>query len=103
MNLTDTIALICERVGVSEQDFYSTKRQRNIVDARKIITYNLYKLGYRSSYIGRHFNRNHATIIEQFNQYLNLYATDKKFKALADRIDFIQQQPRIKQRMEVIY
>ena len=82
--------------GLSIDEMHGTKRDRHLVDARRqaaVIIKDL--LGYASTYIGRYFNKNHATILhhlkanKQIIDYDYIYR-DKFILAKNTALDFTQ-------------
>ena len=70
-----------EILDVSIQDLMSTKRQREIVDARRI-TYAVARLEYNFtlSAIARYFDKNHATILHQVNTHQGWCETEPQYQ-----------------------
>lgn len=70
--------LVC---NISEREFYSKKRDRHLVDARRMVysfCRNVLGLGWVS--IGRHFNVNHATAIHHNKVHKQLVDFDKVYQ-----------------------
>lgn len=85
--------------GLTIDEMHGTKRDRHLVDARRqaaVIIKDL--LGYASTYIGRYFNKNHATILhhlkanKQIIDYDYIYR-DKFILAKNTALDFIDKEP----------
>ncbi len=75
--ISKSVAIICE---VSEADFLSNSRVRNLVDARRI-AYSLARnyFGFTYVAIAQFYNKNHATIIHQVKQHQQLMDYDKNY------------------------
>lgn len=85
--------------GLTIEEMHSSKRDRHLIDARRqavVVIKDL--LGYASTYIGRYFNKNHATILHhikahrQIIEYDYIYR-DKFILAKNTAIDFIDREP----------
>tara|TARA_R110002012_G_scaffold123783_1_gene274394 strand:- start:336 stop:743 length:408 start_codon:yes stop_codon:yes gene_type:complete len=94
-------------LNISTKDMMSTKRDREIVDARRI-AYAIARLEFKFTFqsIGRYFEKNHATILHQVNthegwiqnedEYRSKYNEVKSFLFDEDSIDKMQQYIRTK-------
>lgn len=86
----DTIkAVVCESLGVTPENFASSRRTREIAQARQIAMYLSKKytklpLTVIGSTIG---GRNHATVLHSCKQITNLLETDKAFKQQMEDIE----------------
>ncbi len=86
----DTIkAVVCECLGVSPENFSSSRRTREIAQARQIAMYLSKKytkapLAVIGSTIG---GKNHATVLHSCKQISNLLETDKAFKLQMEDIE----------------
>jgi chromosomal replication initiation ATPase DnaA len=95
-------------LNIPSKDMMSTKRDREIVDARRI-AYAIARFEFKFTLnsIGRYFNKNHATILHQVNthegwiqtedDYRSKYDEVKKFLFDEDSIDKMQQYIRTKE------
>ncbi|WP_414712987.1 helix-turn-helix domain-containing protein [Sphingobacterium sp. UBA6645] len=79
---------VCELLNVTQGEIASKSRLRKLSVARCLISYFLRRDTSMSLLeIGQVFGgRDHSTVIYQINQYKDLYATDKHFRSLADKI-----------------
>lgn len=87
------INVVCDEMGTSRDDFFTSSRKRNVVQARQLSMY-LSKKYTKSSLIviGEQCGgRDHATVIHALKTVANLLDTDKQFKAMADNIEKILQ------------
>ena len=80
---------MCESLGVTPENFASSRRTREIAQARQIAMYLSKKytklpLTVIGSTIG---GRNHATVLHSCKQITNLLETDKAFKQQMEDIE----------------
>ncbi len=81
--------VVCESLGITTEDFESTRRTREIAQARQIAMYLSKKhtkapLTTIGSAIG---GKNHATVLHSCKQISNLLDTDKGFRAQMEEIE----------------
>lgn len=83
------INCVCEEMGTSQADFFTSSRKRNIVQARQLSMYFAKKYTKASLIvIGEHCGgKDHATVIHALKTVANLLDTDKKFRSIADKIE----------------
>ena len=79
---------VCDIMNVTQEEIASKSRLRKLSVARCLISYFLRRDTSMSlldigNLIG---GRDHSTVIYQIKQYKDLYATDKQFRSLADKI-----------------
>jgi len=87
------INVVCDEMGTSQADFFTTSRKRNVVQARQLSMY-LSKKYTKSSLIviGEQCGgKDHATVIHALKTVANMLETDKQFKAMADKVEKILQ------------
>lgn len=82
-------SVVCDCLGVTAESFNSTRRTREIAQARQIAMYLSKKytkapLAAIGSMIG---GKNHATVLHSCKQITNLIETDKAFKAQMEEIE----------------
>ena len=80
---------VCEEMGTSQADFFTTSRKRNVVQARQLSMYFAKKYTKASlNIIGEQCGgKDHATVIHSLKTVANLLETDKQFRAIADTIE----------------
>lgn len=83
------ISAVCEEMGTSQADFFTTTRKRNVVQARQLSMYFAKKYTKASLIvIGEQCGgKDHATVIHSLKTVTNLLDTDKQFCAIADKIE----------------
>ena len=83
------VNVVCNHLNISIEDFYSTSKKREMVQARQLAMHFAKKFTKCSlAVIGQQCGRkNHATVIHALNTVSNLLETDKQFKALASEIE----------------
>ncbi len=72
--------------NILKVDIFNTRRQREIVDGRKIFASILYDRGLGLTQIGRTMKKNHATILHYIRDNEMLLLMDKHYKANYDSI-----------------
>ncbi len=78
---------VTEVTEVTEEAIRSTKRHRELVDARKIITiFCVRSLGMKTVATGRLINRDHASVCHYTNDVESLFKFDKQLKAKYDAV-----------------
>jgi len=82
------IFVVCNVMGINQEELVSSSRKRKLSIARCIISYFLRKnTSLTLLEIGRMLGgRDHSTILYQVQMYKDLYDTDKSFRSLADKI-----------------
>lgn len=63
MNIDRLIKDVAMRFFVTTNDIYSDKRNKDVVDARKVLYKTLYMLGYTTTQIGEILGKDHTTIV----------------------------------------
>jgi len=83
------ISTVCEEMGTSQADFFTSTRKRNVVQARQLSMYFAKKYTKASlNIIGEQCGgKDHATVIHSLKTVANLLDTDKQFRAVADTIE----------------
>ncbi|MBQ7532652.1 MAG: chromosomal replication initiator protein DnaA [Bacteroidales bacterium] len=83
------ISIVCEEMGTSQADFFTSTRKRNVVQARQLSMYFAKKYTKASlNIIGEQCGgKDHATVIHSLKTVTNLLETDKQFRAVADKIE----------------
>ena len=83
------ISTVCEEMGTSQADFFTSTRKRNVVQARQLSMYFAKKYTKASlNIIGEQCGgKDHATVIHSLKTVANLLDTDKQFRAVADSIE----------------
>ena len=74
-------------LNISTKDLMSTKRDREIVDARRI-AYAIARLEFKFTFqsIGRYFEKNHATILHQVNTHEGWIQTEDDYRTKYDEV-----------------
>ena len=81
---------VCDALVVGVNNFYSTERKRETVDARKIAikiiidivnNHNRYEYLFGWTQLASIINKDHATVIHNYNVATSLLKSDPKFKA----------------------
>lgn len=74
-------------LNISTKDLMSTKRDREIVDARRI-AYAIARLEFQFTFqsIGRYFEKNHATILHQVNTHEGWIQTEDDYRSKYDEV-----------------
>lgn len=82
------INMVCDEMGTSQADFFTTSRKRNVVQARQLSMYFAKKYTKLSlNIIGEQCGgKDHATVIHAIKTVTNMLETDKQFKILAENI-----------------
>ena len=83
------ISAVCEEMGTSQADFFTTSRKRNVVQARQLSMYFAKKYTKASLIvIGEQCGgKDHATVIHALKTVANLLETDKQFRSVANKIE----------------
>ena len=83
------ISMVCEEMGTSQADFFTSTRKRNVVQARQLSMHFAKKYTKASlNVIGEQCGgKDHATVIHSLKTVANLLETDKQFKSVADKIE----------------
>ena len=83
------ISMVCEAMGTSQADFFTSTRKRNVVQARQLSMYFAKKYTKASlNVIGEQCGgKDHATVIHSLKTVANLLDTDKQFQAVAEKIE----------------
>ncbi len=83
------ISMVCEEMGTSQADFFTSTRKRNVVQARQLSMHFAKKYTKASlNVIGEQCGgKDHATVIHSLKTVANLLETDKQFKMVADKIE----------------
>ena len=82
--------ITCSVLGIESQKLYMVTRKREIVNARQIIFFIVrpcYLLSLDS--IGKHYGKDHATVIHGIRQVAGHIETDREFRATGERICYI--------------
>jgi len=75
------IQSVCDFIRVSKQDFLSTKRDRILVDARRIaVNILLREESHSVSGAGRCIKKNHATVIHYRSTHNTLYSSNARYR-----------------------
>lgn len=80
----------CSVLGIESQKLYMVTRKREIVNARQIIFFLVrpcYLLSLGS--IGKHYGKDHATVLHGIRQVAGHIETDREFRATVERICYI--------------
>lgn len=77
------VELVCETYDVTTEQLRHKRRERNIVEARHVLSWVLVKkMGMTLSEVGKTFlgGRDHTTIINSLQRFSNLYDTEPDFR-----------------------
>ena len=82
---------IAERFHLSLEEIYSTKRTRDVLDARQTLYYLCLERPIRLSYLQRFLGENgcdlkHSTIINGYKRAKDLIDTDPDYKSIVDQL-----------------
>jgi len=93
ITITYIINVVCEEMGTSQADFFTSTRKRNVVQARQLSMYFAKKYTKASlNIIGEQCGgKDHATVIHSLKTVANLLDTDKQFREVADKIELTLQ------------
>ena len=93
ITITYIINVVCEEMGTSQADFFTSTRKRNVVQARQLSMYFAKKYTKASlNIIGEQCGgKDHATVIHSLKTVANLLETDKQFREVADKIELTLQ------------
>ena len=79
------IQSVCDFIRVSKEDLLSTKRDRLLVDARRIaVNILLREESHSVSGAGRCIKKNHATVIHYRNTHVSIYDTNARYRHTYD-------------------
>jgi hypothetical protein len=79
------IQSVCDFIRVSKKDLLSTKRDRLLVDARRIaVNILLREESHSVSGAGRCIKKNHATVIHYRNTHVSIYDTNARYRHTYD-------------------
>ena len=83
------VNVVCNRLNIAVEQFYSKSKKREMVQARQLAMYFAKKYTKNSlSVIGQQCGgKDHATVIHALKTVSNLLETDKQFRALASEIE----------------
>lgn len=71
--------------GINAADLFTATRRREVVEARHLCMSIMREFTNQTlTKIGRHFNRDHATVMFAIKMVRDLYGTDKQFRHKAD-------------------
>ena len=81
------LAMASRHTGINQQQILSHRRYRELCEARYAVMRAMRLRGHSMPRIGRMFGRgDHATVLSGLRRAAELYATDKDFAALCDRV-----------------
>ena len=81
------LATASRHTGIKQQQILSLSRYRELCEARYAIMRAMRLRGHSLPRIGRMFGRpDHSTVVSGLRRAAELYATDKDFAALCDRV-----------------
>lgn len=81
------IRIVSDYTNITPEDLRSKVRERNIVEARQLAMFFIYKnTPLTLKRIGMEFNRDHSTVIHSKETVEDLYDTDKVFRKKVDDI-----------------
>tara|TARA_R110002020_G_scaffold165581_1_gene353046 strand:- start:933 stop:1391 length:459 start_codon:yes stop_codon:yes gene_type:complete len=79
------IQSVCDFIKVNKEDLLSTKRDRLLVDARRIaVNILLREESHSVSGAGRCIKKNHATVIHYRNTHVGIYDTNARYRHTYD-------------------
>ena len=79
------IQSVCDFIQINKEDLLSTKRDRLLVDARRIaVNILLREESHSVSGVGRCIKKNHATVIHYRNTHVNIYDTNARYRHTYD-------------------
>jgi hypothetical protein len=80
----------CSVLGIASQNLYTVTRKREIVNARQIIFFIVRPCDLLSlDSIGKHYGKDHATVIHGIRQVSGHIECDKEFRATVERICYL--------------
>ena len=83
--MDQVVDMVCETMKVNVEDVFSSKRHRNIVDARRIaMNILIQEEGLSLTSVSKFIKKNHATGIHHRKVHNTLYAAEKSYKASYD-------------------
>lgn len=92
MTVTDVkkvVVQVCDTLNITVGDFYSSRRDRYICDSRKIVCLicigRMNKVRYKDDLmgcqmVGKAINKNHATVLFNYKEGLNLMGSSEQFR-----------------------
>jgi len=84
--VADITKIVCETMHVSSDELVSIKRERHMVDARRIFVNMLIEEEkFTYSHMAKLLNRNHATAIHYKRSHSGLYTGDEDYRYKYDR------------------
>lgn len=86
--IKDILATVSRNFDVSETEMKGRKRDARIMYARVVFTYIAYRAGHTWTEIGLVLDRNHSTVISQFENFNKEYLGEKYAKAKAIESSF---------------
>jgi len=79
------IQSVCDFIQIDKEDLLSTKRDRLLVDARRItVNILLREESHSVSGVGRCVKKNHATVIHYRNSHVSIYDTNARYRHTYD-------------------
>lgn len=80
--------LVLKELDITKEDLVSKCRKRELVDARKLLSYILKnKFRKKLKYIGKELGgRDHTTIVHSIKEFVSLYQTNYDFKSKCENI-----------------
>jgi hypothetical protein len=79
------IQSVCDFIQINKEDLLSTKRDRLLVDARRIaVNILLREESHSVSGVGRCIKKNHATVIHYRNSHVSIYDTNARYRHTYD-------------------
>ena len=77
----------CELFRCTLDELFSTIRVRQVVSARNVCMSVMREFtGMSLGQIGRHFNKDHCTVIYAIRTVKDLYTTDKEYRIIVDKV-----------------
>ena len=87
MTPSQIINAVCQVFPVTPEDITGPRRRRNEAEARHCAAHFMWDLRMSNAEVGRHLGgRDHTAIIGSRQRFNDLYATDKKYRAMADKV-----------------
>ena len=79
------IQSVCDFIQINKEDLLSTKRDRLLVDSRRIaVNILLREESHSVSGVGRCIKKNHATVIHYRNSHVSIYDTNARYRHTYD-------------------
>lgn len=88
-NKNQVVEIVCDVFKIEKEKLLSKCRMRELVEARKIISYvAVEKLGLTLAYTGKEIlnGRDHTTVIHSIKSFHDLYETEEVFRSKVDTI-----------------